>query len=102
MLSGDRKGQLFLGLGSCGFSSSFPGRGRTGWWLLPVSEGPHVGGGWGWGGLHALDGRLLGPHRSAPAHGLHGAPDLGVGAETLLLPRTWGSPRRGGRAPRPC
>ena len=85
MLSGDRKGQVFLGLGSCFFSSSFSGRGRG-----------------GVRGRHALDGRLLGPHCSAPAHGLHGAPDLGVGAETLLQPRTWGSPRRGGRVPRPC
>ena len=50
MLSGDRKGQVFLGLGSCFFSSSFSGRGRTGWWLLSVSGGPHVGGGGGCGG----------------------------------------------------
>ena len=41
---------MFLRLWSCSFSSSFSGRGRTEWWLLPVSGGPHVGGVWGCGG----------------------------------------------------
>lgn len=100
MLSGDRKGQLFLGLGSCGFSSSFPGCGRTGWWLLPVSGGPSVGGGGGCRGCMLC---------------------LGVWVPTVqplrmdctgLLTSVWalrpsyspgpGGPKAGGRVPQPC
>lgn len=66
-------------------------RPREDWMVAPscVRGAPR---GWGVGvrGLHAPDGRLPGPHCSAPAYGLHGAPDLGVGAEILLQPRTWG------------